>query len=286
MLKKTIKKILPVPLLNGLNFVKYCVIDAVDALSGRRNSMIPPTRLMFDGPQDLRSFVSNGAEFLKIFKELTHLSPDDQILDVGSGIGRKTLPLTKFLNAEGRYEGIEIVRDGVEWCKKHITKRYPNFHFQQIDVYNTLYNPTGKHLASAYRFPFDDETFDLVILGSVFTHMLPDDMAHYMSEIRRVMKMDGRCLISYFLLNDDSLKAIGANQSSLSFNHERGIYRIVKPDMPEFAIAYDEMHVRNLYLLNNMKIVGMINFGSWCGRRSCLSYQDLILANKNSEKTN
>ena len=53
------------------------------------------------------------------------------------------------------------------------------FRFQQIDVSTELYNKEGRYQASEYRFPFPDDSFDFVMLGSVFTHMLPEDVANY-----------------------------------------------------------------------------------------------------------
>ncbi len=56
-----------------------------------------------------------------------------------------------------------------------------------------------------------------VLLTSVFTHMLPQDMDNYLSEVARVLKPDGRCLITYFLLNPESLALIDAEESSFNF---------------------------------------------------------------------
>jgi SAM-dependent methyltransferase len=79
-----------------------------------------------------------------------------------------------------------------------------NFQFYQIDIYDKHYNPAGHCKASEYRFPFPDDSFDFVMLGSVFTHMLPDGVRNYLSEIRQVLAPGGRCMISYFFLNDET----------------------------------------------------------------------------------
>jgi SAM-dependent methyltransferase len=141
------------------------------------------------------------------------------MLDVGSGIGRKTLPLTQYFDSRAVYEGIDVAGAGVDWCRDRITRRFSNFRFQRINVYNKLYNPLGKYQPSEYQFPFADESFTFVMLGSVFTHMLPGDLEHYLSEVRRVLTI-GRCLISYFLLNDESRRLIDAGKSALDFKYE------------------------------------------------------------------
>src|ERR1019366_6571436 len=98
----------------------------------------------------LEEFKHNGEEFLKIYRELCGLQPDEKMLDVGCGIGRKTVPLTQYLNKGAVYEGIDITKKGIDWCGQKITPRFPNFHFQLIDVYNKYYNPHGKYKASEY----------------------------------------------------------------------------------------------------------------------------------------
>jgi len=117
------------------------------------------------------------------------------------------IPLTKYLS-EGSYEGIDIIPYHINWCKKNIMSRYPNFRFQMADVFNKLYNPKGKYKPSEYEFPYQDEDFDFVFLTSVFTHMLPKDMENYFSQIARVLRKKGRCLITFFLLNKESLRLI------------------------------------------------------------------------------
>lgn len=48
-------------------------------------------------------------------------------------------------------------------------------------------------------------SFDFVFLTSVFTHLLPEDMNNYFSEVVRVLTHARRCLITYFLLTFESL---------------------------------------------------------------------------------
>ena len=140
---------------------------------------------MHEGPRSYEVFKQNSEEFFRLYVDLCGLKPDEQILDVGCGIGRKTIRLTQYLGDGGAYEGIDIVKSGIDWCSERISRRYPRFRFQQIDVYNGYYNPGGRHKAAEYRFPYPDGSFDLVVLGSVFTHMLTDDTAHYLSEMAR-----------------------------------------------------------------------------------------------------
>jgi SAM-dependent methyltransferase len=259
----------------------YVLKDVLDLLSGRRDPLIPPRRLMFDGPRDVSSFKKNGVEFLRYYTELCHLKPHEKILDVGCGIGRKTVPLTRYLEKDGRYEGFDINKTGIDWCRTNISTRYPNFNFQHVDVFNQRYNPTGKYRASEYRFPFEDESFDLVVLGSVFTHMLPEGVENYFAEVARVLKTaGGRCLISFFLLNKESLQLIQTRKSPMDFKYDMGNCRVMKADVPEHAVCYDETFIVGLYHKHGLKINQPVHYGSWCGRGEFLSYQDLVIAEK------
>ena len=247
---------------------------------GRYASMIPPLELMHDGPVGFEEFKLNGEEFFRYYTELFDLKPYERMLDVGCGIGRKTFLLTSYLNADGSYEGLDIVKTGIDWCTEAITRNHPRFKFQLIDVCNQHYNPAGRYKASEYRFPFVDESFDFVVLCSVFTHMLAEDMEHYLCEVARVLKTDGRCLISFFLLNEKSLALMRGRNSAIDLNINLGCCWVANAGDPEAVTGYEEDFVLAVYDKCNLKIKEPIQYGAWCGRETFLSYQDLILASK------
>jgi len=261
----------------GIRKLYHFPVDATDSLLGRRTELTPPRSKIFVGCGDFQAI---GEEFLRYFAELGALKPNEKVLDVGCGIGRMAVPLTRYLKDGGSYEGFDIVTDGINWCRKKITPNYPHFHFQLSDIYNKLFNPKGRYKASEYNFPYDKESFDFIFLISVFTHMLPQDMENYFSQIGRVLKRGGRCLITFFLLNKESLKLIDAGLSRLDFKHEFNEYRTIDQDTPEYDIAYNEEFIRRRFNSYGLNIVEPIHYGSWCGRRSFLSDQDIIIAIK------
>jgi ubiquinone/menaquinone biosynthesis C-methylase UbiE len=249
-------------------------------LFGRSASLIPPLELMHDGPIGYQEFKANGEEFFGYYTGFCGLRPDDRVLDVGSGIGRKTFLLTRYLSNQGSYEGLDIVKTGVDWCTNRITSKHPQFRFQHADIYNQLYNPEGRLRAVDYKFPFPDNSFDFIVLASVFTHMLPEDSDHYLAEVARVLKEGGRCLISFFLLNDESIRLISLGKSTLNLTIPLGACRVVNANLPEQVIGYDEEVIRSAYRKNELAIATPVYYGSWCGRENFLSYQDLIIAHK------
>jgi len=253
--------------------------DVLDAVLGRRDPMTPPKGRIFFGGGDFNKI---GEEYLQYFVNLGGLKPHERVLDIGCGIGRMAVPLTRYLNAQNStqpsYEGVDVFPEGIRWCQENITPRHPNFRFRVADIKNKEYNPSGRFAASEYTFPYENASFDFVLLTSVFTHLLPEELENYLSQIRRVLAPNGRCLASFFLLNDESLGAIRSATSTIDFRHDFGGYRARDADTPEAAIAYPEDYVRSLYTERGLSIAEPIHYGAWPGRKNFLSYQDIVVA--------
>jgi SAM-dependent methyltransferase len=257
--------------------VYYLPADALDSLLGRRKPLTPPKGKVFFGGGD---FNRVGEEYFWYFVELGGLKPDERVLDVGCGIGRMAVPLTHYLDGRGSYEGFDVFPKGVAWCQEHITPKYPNFRFRVANIHNKEYNPSGRFAASEYEFPYEDGSFDFVFLTSVFTHLLPDEVENYLSEIRRVLVPGGRCLASFFLLNEESLGSIRSGTSTIDFRHDFGGYHTKDRDTPEAAIAYPEGYIVGLYAERGLSIIEPIHYGAWPGRKGFLSYQDVVVTLK------
>jgi SAM-dependent methyltransferase len=193
------------------------------------------------------------------------LRPEHRLLDVGSGIGNLAVGLIGYLR--GGYDGIEIHPEAVAWCRQAITGRHPEFRFHHADLFSRAYNPQGRTTASEYAFPFAHHQFDYVFLGSVFTHMLPDGVEHYMREISRVLAPGGVCVASYFLLNQDSRAGIDAGRSFMSFPVEPSSRpcRLHDAAVPEAAVALDEAFVRQIHAEAGLQIRDIRRGGWWSG---------------------
>ena len=259
-----------------LNFY-YLILDGITLVRGRRDELTPPKRLLRFATDPNSDFRKTGRDFVDFLIRECGLQPDHQVLDVGCGVGRVAVALTGYLDSTGGYEGFDIVPQEVTWCRTHVASRFPNFRFQLADVRNQTYNPKGTTAASEHRFPYDDASFDLVIVVSVFTHMLARDVERYVMEIARVLKRGGRCFVSFYLLNDDARRNIAAGTSAFHFTSTVGGCRVQKADSPESAVAYEEERVRDLFGRYHLRMDPVLH-GTWSSTNT--QTQDIVIASR------
>jgi SAM-dependent methyltransferase len=258
-------------------YLRLALQDARDFVWRKRQAGIPPRRLQhFVGYGDFRAV---GEEFLILARELGGLKPDDRVLDVGSGLGRMAIPLTRFLSAGGTYDGLEIMPRATRWCEQNITPTHPSFRFHNADVYNRLYNPKGRTAAETFVFPFDDHAFDFAVVMSVFTHMLPLAVEQYLAELGRVLKPGAIALVTAFLLDPISRACIDAGSSALEFTHPLVDHdaMTIKPAIPEAAIAYPVSYFEQLVASSGLVMTASVYPGTWSGRRDGRSTQDVVI---------
>ena len=259
----------------GLYFAK---LNFRNRFSKGRKELLPPW-VKWDG-KDGRELVQTGDQLLTYFSTVCGLQSNARVLDIGCGIGRVAVALTHYLSSEGSYDGIDIIPEAIKWCTRKITHQYPRFRFHFADIYNEQYNPKSRFKASDYAFPFERDSFDFVILASVFTHLFPEDVEHYISEIVRMLKPGGTCFATYFLLNPETMERIDTGKSTLNFQFKGDRYRTISRKVPESAVAYDENYIINLYMQNRLTITTPIRSGTWSVRATDYEYQDFVVARK------
>ena len=240
----------------------------------RLASLVPPPGRMWVGDGD---FLDTGFRFLRLFEDLGGLTPNARVLEIGCGIGRMAVPLTQYLSEEGSYDGFDIVGAGIQWCESHITKAHPRFRFRLVDLFNSVYNPSGTLDPERFDFPYPDARFDFIFLTSIFTHLLPDTVARYLAEIRRVSHRDGRCLMTAFLLNEESRRAIRRGLSSQVPSAHYAHHAVADERSPEAVVFYDEAHFMSLLAQQGFRLVHPVRYGTWSGRTSGNDYQDVLV---------
>jgi SAM-dependent methyltransferase len=172
---------------------------------------------------------------------------------------------------------VDVSKHLVSWCQRRITPPYPAFQFTHADVRTELYNPGGGESAFSYRLPFPENHFDLVVATSVFTHLLPAAIKHYLRECARVLSPGGHLFGTFFLIEGGTSSPDGG----LNFAHgfEEGSL-VVDPKNPQRALA-----VRSDWVLDAAARAGFqpkppVRWGSWTGRPDGYSGQDVIIFTK------
>jgi len=221
-------------------------------------------------------FMTASFSSLSLFRLVANLRPTESVLDAGCGLGRMAFALAHYLGRDGRYEGFDISPAFIESASKRFSS-FPNFNFRKVDVYNKAYNRHGKLRAADFTFPYDDDSFSFVLCNSVFTHMLKAEVANYLKELRRVIREDGRCFATFFIIDDEAEALIGQKRSSLDIRHEMPDGTLVTHRrLPEMAVAYREADLRKMVEAAGFKIAQQ-HRGQWPGRLKYLTYQDVCL---------
>jgi SAM-dependent methyltransferase len=279
----TVLPAIPRPVRWLLRKIYFLPADLLEGLLGLREDMVPPRSMNFTG--SVGDFKSSGETLVSRLVDYGCLTPTSRVLDIGCGMGRLAVGLTSYLDPRGSYEGIDIVPNAITWCRENISPQHPNFSFTLADIQNGEYQPAGQVKAVDYRFPYADDTFDLVVLTSVFTHMMTDEVEHYMAEISRMLKPGGRCYSTYSLLDDESLKSIEAGQSSLRFERHSGPCWVIDHKVPELAVAYESSFVHEVHERHGLGSEYVVHHGGWSRRPSLGGVdpgfsQDVVLGTK------
>jgi SAM-dependent methyltransferase len=238
---------------------------------------IPSPQLISCGDGDFRTI---GAEFLARVVHATGLAPSQRVLDIGCGIGRLALPMTQYLDEAGSYDGVDPILPAIAWCVANISAVYPNMRFHHMDVSHPIYNTNGTLDATAVRLPFEDETFDVVCMISVLTHLHTAEVLRWASETARVLAPGGCCFATGFLMNGPARAALTAGEGRIGFDpSEPGPIYESNPNVPLAGVAFDEDFLVEKFLRHGLRRRIPAEYGQWSGRAGS-SFQDICIFEK------
>ncbi len=257
--------------------IEYLAATQIDLwrwLTGKTDQELPPLRLRLVGTGDFRKV---GEELLAVLIRVGGLRPDHRVLDIGCGVGRVAIPLTRYLQPRATYDGFDVVKRSVRWCRRHITPHHPSFRFHHVHVSNSEYRLRGVS-ASQFRFPFADQSFDFVFATSVFTHLIADEIRQYLRESARVLAPAGRLLATFFLLNDFSIANL-PTRTRFTFPYVSGPMRLLDVGNPGVGVAVEEDVIVD-FLHQADLVVEQIAYGQWSGRPDSVSFQDVVVCRR------
>lgn len=164
-------------------------------------------------------------------------SLESRIVDIGSGVGKSAVALRDFgYNGErfrGHYHGFDVDRGMVDWSRAHFPA--DRFAFTWVDMNSRVYNPGGS-VGNRPPLEYPESSADLVLSQSLFSHLLEDDIRHYLRESHRMLRPGGVMSMTFFCLDD--LEALGLLGGRWTFRHAAGAARVENQRYPESAVAY------------------------------------------------
>lgn len=212
----------------------------------------------------LNDFEGSGAEYIAYLKLLCGLKPGMNVLDIGCGCGLMCIPvnenstLPEYIKP-GSYCGMDTDGELINWCDKNV--KLNNGFFIHLN---------GKHI------PGLEETVDVVLCKSLFTHLLIQETKGYLEEIKRLLRPGGHCLSTWFLIRENDT----IPQGRYTFKHAsvNGHVYYERPSNRRLAVAYEEYLLLNL--LKRLDFSIKVWYGSWHGTGGGLSFQDIIVLRK------
>lgn len=223
---------------------------------------LPPADLRFMG-EDEEAFLAVGDELVRDLTDLCGLKVESSVLDVGSGYGRVAHALWRH-GWRGDYLGLDILSRHVRWCQEMLTpSTNGHLRFRHMDVRNARYNPQGTVDTASVSF---DHEADVVVLASVFTHMYPNEVRHYLAEIGR--SLVGRAFVTFFCLDEDW-------EVALRHEVEPGC-RYQTPEDPLHRIGYTPRWIHEEVDRAGLRVYAT-SPGRWNGRPAGRGHQDAFV---------
>jgi SAM-dependent methyltransferase len=141
------------------------------------------------------------------------------------------------------------------------------------------HNPAGHKDAATFAFPYANDRFDLTILCSILTHILPDAIENYLRQTARVLVSGGSAFISVFLFDLAAETAVRNGTTIFDFRHQIGPCLTFDPGNPEEGIACRETWFFEAIKRSGLRLAE-VRRGDWRNVRSYAITHDYVSAKK------
>jgi SAM-dependent methyltransferase len=226
-----------------------------------------------------------AVHFMQLLEKYTDLSPGDDVLDIGCGCGRLAATLTQHISLGGSYRGVDIVPGLIRFANNHIATRWPHFQFMTLDQDNPAYNHwrDDRNVVNpihSLEESYTPGSITLCIATSLFTHMDEAMIENTLRSIHAALAIDGRALVTLFLLDPSSRHLIDRGTPVFTFRHP--IDHLVSTNSPQQGLGAVGVDLQAFLAVcaQSGLYVEKILYGAWPGRKHFVSAQDAVVLRK------
>ena len=211
-----------------------------------------------------------------------------RILDIGCGVGRQYISLLPIMSQNDKYTGIDVSEKFVDICKSNYKDERATWIHTASS--NNFY---AKQQSGQNLWPFPDQEFDFMCAVSVWTHLVPADFRFYLGQVAAKLKVGGRAMITFFILDDLYYETVSGRTDVMSdyypqprsrwifgnsINGDKDFFCPAWVSVPEVAVGVNEIEFLKLSDSLNLKILTKM-LGSWKDRPGAY-FQDIVVFEK------
>ena len=120
----------------------------------------------------------------------------------------------------------------------------------------------------------------MVVCDELFLRLPLAQLAKYIAEISRVLRQNGRCVVTAFLLTSETNVIASSLNGIILFPFEHDGYRVSSLDDPAPAVAIKEDLIRDILGQYGLRICEIV-YGFWANRPDLLqALHDCVVAIK------
>jgi SAM-dependent methyltransferase len=188
--------------MKGLQAIRNIRISHARAVHAEDGTLLPPAWLRLGGHNFERDedYSAGADRDVERLERVAGLTESFRVLDIGCGVGRLATGIERRFGKLENYTGVDVDAGRIGWCRKHLTGQ--DVEFVAIDVANERYNPGGRQRGENFTLPLADDSFDVIYLYSVFSHLETADVAGYLHEFRRLLAPGGLVFLTAFIEPD------------------------------------------------------------------------------------
>jgi SAM-dependent methyltransferase len=226
-----------------------------------------------------------ASETLAVLARYVDLHGQRSILDVGCGCGRIAAALTQHVGSASQYVGVDIVPGLVDFGRRLITSRYPNFQFLLLDDSNRTYDTLRPGNTQADLATLADArpaaSVDLAIAVSLFTHLDFAPAVETFTAMGQLLTKGGRAFITIFLLDPKAREGIENGRTGFSFKHRTASGKLFaeKLEDPTYGVAHEIGQLEEMIRAAGFELEHWIH-GYWSQGNSGESFQDALILRK------